>query len=98
MVVDSLLRAVEQAATRHGALVVPVTREEIRSALLIPDPSVASVRAGLIARHPYLALQVGTMVDVRTKRPRSERERHWDPALLAAAAAFTLIEQPNTHL
>ena len=97
-VVDLMRCAVEQAAARQGIAVVPVTRGEIGTALRLADPSVAAVRTGLIARHRYLTFRIGTMGDARSHRPRTERERHWDPAFLAASAAFTLIEQANNPL
>lgn len=85
-VVARVRSAIDLAVTARGARLDGISRDRIAEALGLADTCCAAIRRALIERDPSLAHEL-----VRAAvghRPRTERERYWEPAMVAAAAAL----------
>src|SRR5262249_19402836 len=82
---DCLRAALDASRVRR----VDVTREDIAATLGSAGVTNAAIAARLRERHPLLAQTVRTSGARAGRGPRSESERYWEPAAIAAAAALT---------
>ncbi len=85
-VVARVRAALDAAVMARGARIDGVARDRIAQTLGIDGTSFAAIRRALIERDPSLAHELVRAAVGR--RPRTERERYWEPAMVAAAAAL----------
>jgi hypothetical protein len=83
-----LADATRDATSAFGLVPAEVDRFEIASLLDLGTPTTVAIRLAMARRHAVVAAHVST------RRVRSEADRYWEPAVLAAAAALVLSRDP----
>jgi len=87
---DAQAESVHRAAARCNLAPTEVCRAEMALALGLDATTTVAIRLELARRSPMVAAHVSQA------RRRSESDRYWEPALLAAAAALaTLPHSPH---
>jgi len=84
--------AIRRAASREGLVVADIDRFEIASLLGLRASTTVAIRIELARRSAFVAAHV-------TSRPgRSESDRYWQPAVLAAASALAMVTRCEPRL
>lgn len=82
---DAQTESVHRAAARCNLAPTEVCRAEIALALGLDATTTVAIRLELARRFPMVAAHVSQA------RRRSESDRYWEPAILAAAAALAIL-------